>query len=286
MNILSIDSSTKFLSVAVSRGGKLLSEVNDKSKSRHMVNIIGMVERALVEAGLTLKEIDAFGVNAGPGDFTGTRIGISVIKMLSWLESKPAYGINSLDSNAVGICSRNGSYILKSIKRNTPVMVMPCLDVRKEEVYFSFYEISREPASSAGKDNNEDITEGYTAKVIQKGDQLVLRKQGGSFLTRYDNLKDVLDEQAKAGFGRKLEGAAGTGDLKVIIGGNCYPAYAEVLSDIAGGSAAFILDKKAHNPRAEYLNICAYYNAVRKAETANLVPVYVREFIPFGGGKG
>jgi len=286
MNILSIDSSTKFLSVAVSRGGKLLSEVNDKSQSRHMVNIIGMVERALVEAGLTLKEIDAFGVNAGPGDFTGTRIGISVIKMLSWLESKPAYGINSLDLNAVGICLRNGSYILKSIKRNTLVMVMPCLDVRKEEVYFSFYEISREPASSADKDNNEDITEGYTAKVIQKGDQLVLRKQGGSFLTRYDNLKDVLDKQAKAGFGRKPEGAAGTGDLKIIIGGNCYKAYAEVLSDITGGSAAFILDKKAHNFRAEYLNICAYCNAVRKAETANLVPVYVREFIPFGGGKG
>jgi tRNA threonylcarbamoyl adenosine modification protein YeaZ len=286
MNILSIDSSTKFLSVAVSRDDKLLSEANDKSQSRHMVNIIGMVKRALSEAKLTLKEIDVFGVNSGPGDFTGTRIGISVIKMLSWLESKPAYGINSLDSNAVGICLRNGSYILKSIERDIPVMVMPCLDVRKSEVYFSFYEISRGPSGSDGRDNNGDIAGDYTVKITKKGEQLVLRKRGRSFLTRYDNLENVLDAQAKDGSGRKLKGAALIGDLKIIIGGNCYPAYAEVLSGIAGGSAAFILDKKAYSHRAECLNVCAYYSAVRKAETGNLSPVYVREFIPFGGGKG
>jgi len=285
MNILSIDSSTKFLSVAVSRDDKLLSEANDKSQSRHMVNIIAMVKRALSEAKLTLKEIDVFGVNSGPGDFTGTRIGISVIKMLSWLESKPAYGINSLDSNAAAICSGNYSYIAKSIERNMPVMIMPCLDVRKSEVYFSFYEISRGPSGSDGRDNNGDIAGDYTVKITKKGEQLVLRKRDRSFLTRYDNLENVLDAQAKDGSGRKLKGAALIRDLKIIIGGNCCPAYAEVLSGIAGGSSTFILDKKVYSQRAQYLNTCAYYNSVRKVETVNLSPVYVREFVPFGGNK-
>ena len=86
MNILSVDSSTRKLSVAVSRNEELLSEAVDHTSMKHMVIIMGLLDRALFKAKLTLGDIDAFGVNIGPGDFTGTRVGVSVIKILSWLE--------------------------------------------------------------------------------------------------------------------------------------------------------------------------------------------------------
>ncbi len=276
MNILSIDSSTKFLSAAVSCDNKLLSEVNDKSKSRHMVNIIGMVDGALSRAKLTLKEIDVFGVNAGPGDFTGTRIGVSVIKMLSWLESKPAYCINSLDSHALGMCLVNSGYIINCLKKNKPFMVMSCLDVRKEEVYFSFYELTQE----IGSNNNK-----YLAEVRLKRGHFFIKKWGKSFLARYDDLKSLLSRVVEDEILKNQADSAGSGDLKILIGGNCYLSYGKVLSGIASSSKTFILDRKTFYPRAGYLNVCAYYNAVRKVATKNLIPVYVREFIPFGGAK-
>ncbi|MEA2015230.1 MAG: tRNA (adenosine(37)-N6)-threonylcarbamoyltransferase complex dimerization subunit type 1 TsaB [Actinomycetota bacterium] len=277
MNILSIDSSTRFLSVGVSRDGRLLSEVNDRGKSGHMVNIMGMAESALRGAKLALKDIDVFGVNEGPGDFTGTRIGVSVIKTLSWLESKPAFGINFLDSHALGMCLGNSSYIVKSIKENIPVMVMPCLDVRKEEVYFSFYEIGRE--SGNGSENDDD----YIAEIRQKKGNLFVRRKGRRFLTRYDNLRNVLNAEVKNGFLKKTADSSEKGNLRIIMGGNCYISYPEVISGIAGKSKIFILDKKEYLPRADYLNVCAYYRKAMKVETRNLIPVYVREFIPFGG---
>ncbi len=100
-NILGIDSSTGRLSVAVNRNEELLSEMTDDDSMKHMVNIMGLLDGTLRRAKLTIRDIDVFGVNLGPGDFTGTRIGISVIKTLAWLERKPSFGVNSLDIFAV-----------------------------------------------------------------------------------------------------------------------------------------------------------------------------------------
>ena len=118
MNILSVESSTGRLSVAVNQNEKLLSETYDHNSMKHMVNIMGLIDMALSRAKLTIKDIDVFGADVGPGDFTGTRIGVSVVKILSWLEGKPAFGIDSLDIFALGISYRNISFITRSLKKN------------------------------------------------------------------------------------------------------------------------------------------------------------------------
>src|SRR4030065_2413283 len=141
-NILGIDSTTGRLSVAVSRNEELLSETTDCDSMKHMVNIMGLLDSTLRKAKLTLKDIDVFGVNLGPGDFTGTGIGISIIKTLAWLEKKPSFGINSLDVFVVGINLDNKKFISQCLSKGIPVLVIPCLDVRKAEVYFAFYDIT------------------------------------------------------------------------------------------------------------------------------------------------
>jgi tRNA threonylcarbamoyl adenosine modification protein YeaZ len=272
MNILGIDSSTGKLSVAVSQNEKLLSETADYKSMKHMVNVMGLLNRALRRANLTLKDIDIFGVNLGPGDFTGTRIGVSVVKILSWLEEKPAFGISSLDIFALGISLKNSSFIACSVKKNIPVLVMPCLDVRRGEVYFAFYNITSEL-------NNEGK---YLAEIETRGRHYFINKVGENFLIHHNSLKDSLNKLTGNGVLKIPESGDEYRNPKILIGGNCYASYGKILSDVARQNNIFNLYKRAVYPRARYLNVCTYFNVVRKVKPGNLIPVYVREFIPFG----
>ncbi|MDD5622508.1 MAG: tRNA (adenosine(37)-N6)-threonylcarbamoyltransferase complex dimerization subunit type 1 TsaB [Actinomycetota bacterium] len=272
-NILGIDSSTGRLSIAVSRNEKLLSEMTDCDSMKHMVNIMGLLDRTLRKAKLTIGDIDVFGVNLGPGDFTGTRIGISVIKTLAWLERKPSFGINSLDIYAVGISRENEKFISRYPGRDVPALVMPCLDVRKSEVYFSFYEITAE----ADKKHPSGIEIGDRSYIINK--------VGGNFLVKNTELKGFLNGMTVKGILNIPGGIDGYKNSKVLIGGNCFSSYGKTISDAASQNNIFQLDKKTTYPRARYLNICTYLKAARKVESGNLIPVYVREFVPFGGIK-
>jgi tRNA threonylcarbamoyl adenosine modification protein YeaZ len=273
MNILSIDSSTGKLSVAVGRDEKLLSEVVDFSSMKYMVKIMGLLDRALSRARLTLGDIDVFGANIGPGDFTGTRVGVSVIKILSWLEGKPAFGIDSLDIFALGIGLKNINLIIRCVSKDTPVLLMPCLDVRRSEVYFAFYSIKPE---SAGESK-------YMAKIRVRGSTYIIGRAGKSFLVPGRDLKDILDRLFTGSVLKIPESEDEYRSPGMIIGGSCCKSYSKVLGNIIRQNKGFYLDRKNIYPEAEYLNICAYFNKVRGVKTKNLVPVYIREFMPFGG---
>ncbi|MCG2789758.1 MAG: tRNA (adenosine(37)-N6)-threonylcarbamoyltransferase complex dimerization subunit type 1 TsaB, partial [Actinomycetia bacterium] len=113
MYILGIDSGTGRVSVAVNRDQQLLSKVEYGKNQRYMVSIISLIDKALKKASISLDLVDLFAVNIGPGDFTGTRIGMSVAKTLAWVGSKPIFGIGSLNITALGIFFKN----LKKIQK-------------------------------------------------------------------------------------------------------------------------------------------------------------------------
>ena len=273
MNILSIDSSTRKLSVAVSGDEKLLFEVVEHSRMKHVVKIIVLLDKALSKAGLALGDIDVFGVNLGPGDFTGTRVGVSMIKILSWLEGKPAYGIDSLDVFALGIGLKNINPVIRRINKNTPVLLMPCLDVRRGEVYFAFYTIKPEV-------NGENK---YIAKIRVRGKTYAIERVGKNFLVPGSGLKGFLDEVFPGEILKIPESKDEYASPWIIIGGNCSESYRKVLGDIIRQNKDFYLDRKNVYPEAEYLNIYVYFNKIREGKTKNLVPVYIRDFVPFGG---
>ena len=139
MRIFSIDSTSKTLSVAVSDGDKILSFLKNNKSTTYMVNIIKYIDKALNESGLEIKDIDIFAVNLGPGDFTGGRIGISIIKTFSFYQ-KPVYGFNSLDVFALGFLLKNIEKINKVLERGNKAFIVPLMDVRNKELYFSIYE--------------------------------------------------------------------------------------------------------------------------------------------------
>src|SRR4030043_2361682 len=103
MYILGIDSTTGRVSIAVNSDQQLLSKVEYGKNQKYMVSIISLIDKALKKVNVSPDFVDLFAVNIGPGDFTGTRIGISVAKTLAWVGNKPIYGIGSLDVVALGI---------------------------------------------------------------------------------------------------------------------------------------------------------------------------------------
>ena len=96
MKILAIDCSAKAVSVALSQDNKLIAESFLNIKLTHSETLMPMVNQVLDNAKLTLNDIDAFAVTAGPGSFTGVRIGISAIKGMAFGDQKPVYPFSTL----------------------------------------------------------------------------------------------------------------------------------------------------------------------------------------------
>ena len=96
MKVVAIDCSAKAVSVALADNGKLIAEGFLNIKLTHSETLMPMVEQILTNSKITLNDIDAFVVTAGPGSFTGVRIGISALKGMAFNDEKPVYPFSTL----------------------------------------------------------------------------------------------------------------------------------------------------------------------------------------------
>jgi len=132
MNLLAIDTSTKNLSLAVAKAGKVVKFRNVKLNRPLSSSIMPSIKKILDSAGISLAKLDGFAIGLGPGSFTGLRVGLSTIKGLAFATDKPIIGISSLDvlamnieDNDVQICT------LCDAKRN---LVYACLYEKKDSI--------------------------------------------------------------------------------------------------------------------------------------------------------
>lgn len=280
MYVLSVDSTTKKLTVNLSRDGKIISGISDSKCLKHMEKIMTHIDHVVRDGHISLDSIDVLGINAGPGDFTGTRIGISITKTLSWVLDRPAYGINALDVFASGIIRSNARYINKSLRSGIPVMIAPCLDVRKEELYYSFYEIEIEkgPARDGREKNHRSISEikigSCNYPVINISENYLVQKD--LFNEKISGLFSDGDFRLPDGEGRVYK------DARLIIGGNCLNNYKEMLSELVAREKEITLDKKNTEPVGRNLSECIDFLVKINKKPERINPVYVREFVPFG----
>ena len=104
--ILGIDSSAITAGCALCDGGRIIAEQFLNTKHTHSQTLLPMVETMLKSADLALSDIDAIAVTAGPGSFTGLRIGIASVKGMAMGAGKPCIEVSTLEAiayNFVGI---------------------------------------------------------------------------------------------------------------------------------------------------------------------------------------
>src|SRR5437667_7623274 len=95
MNLLAIDTSTDFCSVAASRGEALFSR-HERAGQRQAEMILGMVDEVLAEARIELAQIHGIAYGQGPGSFTGLRIAAGVTQGLALARGIGVIGVGSL----------------------------------------------------------------------------------------------------------------------------------------------------------------------------------------------
>ena len=96
MLILALDTSGRTASCALLRDGTLLDTVAQDSMMDHSRLLLPLCEQLLKKHGLTFGDVDVYAAVAGPGSFTGVRIGTAAVKGFAWAQDKPCAGVSSL----------------------------------------------------------------------------------------------------------------------------------------------------------------------------------------------
>ncbi|MGZ5453841.1 MAG: tRNA (adenosine(37)-N6)-threonylcarbamoyltransferase complex dimerization subunit type 1 TsaB [Candidatus Aminicenantales bacterium] len=129
MLILAVDTTTPGGSVALLEDELLLGEANVESAATHSARLFRSIDFLAGALGKDIKDVDAFAVAAGPGSFTGIRIGIGAVKSLAFASGKPAVPVSTLLALASKLASDR-----------TP-LVCPLLDAKKGEIYAGLFEV-------------------------------------------------------------------------------------------------------------------------------------------------
>ncbi|WP_295629828.1 tRNA (adenosine(37)-N6)-threonylcarbamoyltransferase complex dimerization subunit type 1 TsaB [uncultured Intestinimonas sp.] len=122
MKILALESSAVAASVAVSEDGALIAQSYQRSGLTHSRTLLPMCRDLLENCGLTLGEMDVVAVAAGPGSFTGLRIGVATAKGLAWPGDKPCAGVSTLEAMAWPLAHLEGD-------------LCAVMDARRQQVY-------------------------------------------------------------------------------------------------------------------------------------------------------
>ncbi len=150
MKVLALDSSGLVASVAVVEddgvGSSLLAEYTVNYKKTHSQTLLPMLDEIVSMIELDLNTLDAIAVAAGPGSFTGLRIGSATAKGLGLALHKPLVHIPTVDALAYNLYG-------------TDRIICPLMDARRNQVYTGIYE---------WKDNRLHILEPQMAVSIQE----------------------------------------------------------------------------------------------------------------------
>lgn len=131
MNLLAIETSTEFCSLAACRGDAV-SATHFPAAQRHGETVLEAVRALLVQAGLTLQDLDGIAFGHGPGSFTGLRIACGVTQGLALALGIPVKGVSTLLALAEEVRSANGG-------EHGHDKVIACLDARMGEVYHAAF---------------------------------------------------------------------------------------------------------------------------------------------------
>src|SRR5690554_5279655 len=127
--ILALDAATTACSVALCRGGVITRQFVSTPRE-HTRLLLPMVDELLSEAGISLAQVDALAFTAGPGSFTGLRIGFGVVQGLAFGADLPVIPVSTLA--ALALAGARKAQLGSGC-------ILPALDARMGEIYWGLY---------------------------------------------------------------------------------------------------------------------------------------------------
>ena len=156
MLILAFETSAKAGSVALLDEKKLLGESYQNTGLTHSQTLLAMGEDLLKSCGYSAQDVTAVAVAAGPGSFTGVRIGVAAAKGFAWARELPCCGVSTLEAMALNFGAWDG-------------YVCPVMDARRSQVYNAIFEAKQGTLERIREDRAISLEElGEELKNLEK----------------------------------------------------------------------------------------------------------------------
>lgn len=185
MLVFGIDTCCMAATAALVAEDRLVAQTVQNNKKTHSQRIMPMIEQMLYQAEIELSDIDCFAAAAGPGSFTGVRIGVATVKALAHAAGKPCVAVSTLQALANNVACFDG-------------IICPIMDARRNQVYNALFKgESMERITEDRAISMDDLlselkeTEG---KIIFNGDGVAVFA---------DKIKEELGERAV--FARRMQ---------------------------------------------------------------------------------
>ena len=217
--ILAVDTTAKPVSCALAEGDRVIASVFANTGLTHSQTLMPMIENMLSVSGKAISDLDAVAVNAGPGSFTGVRIGVSAVKGIAFTGELPCVSVSTLESMAENTAALPGTVIC-------------CLmDARCQQVYGALFE--KDAGGNVHRLSDDDaLTIAQMGECVAGMERPVILVGDGSELC-YRVWKDTIPNVYLAPTSVRYQNAAGTAviaarlysDGKTISAEELLPTY-------------------------------------------------------------
>lgn len=201
--LLNIDTATEHASVCLSKEGTVLGMIENSEQKNHASFLQPAIRELVAGSGYSLKELDAIAVTAGPGSYTGLRVGLASAKGICFALGKPLVLVNTLEVMAQSIIS-----YFQSLQPFTDPssLLCPLIDARRMEVFTALYSLSLEEIEAPHAliiDENAFSGPNYQKPIVFSGSghlklKGVIRRPNASYLHIQHNASHLAIRALKA----------------------------------------------------------------------------------------
>lgn len=192
MKILAVDTSATAASVAIAEGNKLIGEFSIDTALTHSRTLMPMLEQLLKNTGSTIDDIEALAVNAGPGSFTGVRIGVAAVKGLAFSKNLPCVSVSTLHSMAYNMLGCD-------------CIVCAVMDARCSQVYNALFKVEGERVTRLIEDRALSLSD-LKQELKSIKEKIILVGDGAVLCSNY--LGKELDNVVLAPFNKRVQTAS------------------------------------------------------------------------------
>ncbi|MCR5652836.1 MAG: tRNA (adenosine(37)-N6)-threonylcarbamoyltransferase complex dimerization subunit type 1 TsaB [Ruminococcus sp.] len=186
MKILAVDSSAKACSAAITDDNRIIGSFFINTALTHSETLVPMIEAVLKNTKTDLESIDCLAVSAGPGSFTGVRIGVSAVKGIAMPLDKPCVAVSTLEAMAYNLIDRD-------------CVVCAVMDARCRQMYNALFKVQNGTITRLCDDRALSINDlgdelkSYNESIILVGDGAELCYN--SFKELNQNIKLAIESQ-------------------------------------------------------------------------------------------
>lgn len=194
--ILAVDTSAKPVSCALVRNGQVISSFYSNTGLTHSQTLMPMIETVLQIADVNVNQLDAIAVNAGPGSFTGVRIGVSAVKGIAFTCKTPCISVSTLECMAENT----------TITADSAVCCV--MDARCQQVYSALFKIDETGKRIRLWDDEAQSVADLGKKLKNIGKPVILVGDGSEMC--YNALKEEILDLVLAPPSSRYQNAAAT----------------------------------------------------------------------------